>query len=204
MGNANNGPAKGMMVPTKEAVTEAQIVPILAIIHALSPLLVANHREVELPQSLDGGAQSAIAMVTIKACNRLADILDDKRYGFQDTEKFFKTLQASQEAQLEFLRSQKLASMEVLRPSFQLKPTVTVYESGYVAFWGDITTPGMSIIGQGSTPSAALAAFDEAFDRTPKENLVVMTGLQDEPKPLPEDTAETPEQFNKKQRRKKK
>lgn len=203
MGNHNS--IKGTMIPTKEAVTEAQLLPILATLQTLGPLLTRPLTEVEYPSEMDGGAQSAIAMAVIKACNRLGDIFDETaRYSIVDTEKFFNTLQKSQEAQIEFLKSQKLAAEEVLRPSFQLRPTLGIHDGGYFAYWGDVTTEGGYIVGTGPTPASALLDFDAAFHRAPGEQIFKISSTTDAPAPQPEDSAETPEDFNKKQRRKKK
>jgi hypothetical protein len=202
MGNSNS--LKGVMVPTKEAVTEAQILPILATLQTLTPLLLQSHREIEYPKALDGGALSAVGAAVIKACNRLGDIFDEAaRYSFADTQKFFETLQKSQEAQLEFLQAQKLASEEVRRPSFQHRPTLAVHEGGYVAYWGDVTVAGGAIIGMGATPEAALLDFDKAFSRTPAEQVFLIGQVADAPAKQPEDLAETPEEFSKKRRKKK-
>lgn len=202
MGNPNS--IKGQVIPTKEAVTEAQILPILATLQTLTPLLLRPHHEVEYPANADGGALTAVGLAVIKACARLEAIFEDsERYSFADTKKFFETLQQSQEAQLAFLQAQKLASDEVRRPSFQHRPTLAVHEGGYVAYWGDVTVAGGAIIGMGKTPAEALLDFDRAFERTPAEQVFLIGQTADAPAAQPEDTAETPQDFKKKQRKKK-
>lgn len=192
------------MIPTKEAVTEAQILPILATLQTLTPLLLQPHQEVDYPPKADGGALAAVGCAVIKACARLEAIFEESaRYSFADTQRFFETLQKSQEAQLEFLKAQKLASDEVRRPSFQHRPTLAIHDGGYVAYWGDVTTAGGAIIGIGKTPAEALLDFDKAFERTPTEQVYLIGQLADAPAAQPEDTAETPEEFKKKQRKKK-
>jgi hypothetical protein len=202
MGN-HNGIKELMAVPTKEAVTESQILPILATLQTICPMLTKSI-DIEYERDMDGGAASALAMVVIKACNLLGDIFDESsRYSVADTKLFFDTLQKSHEAQIEFLKSQKLASEEVLRPSFQLRPTIGVHENSYFAYWGDASTENGSIIGVGPTPAAALLDFDAAFHRAPNEQVFKISANVDAPPPQPEDTAETPEEFNKKRRKKK-
>lgn len=192
------------MIPTKEAVTEAQILPILATLQTLTPMLMRPHHDVDYPAKADGGALAAVGCAIIKACERLELIFAEaERYSFSDTKKFFETLQKSQEAQLEFLKAQKLASEEVRRPSFQHRPTLAVHEGGYVAYWGDVTVAGGAIIGMGPTPEEALLDFDRAFGRTPAEQVFLIGQVADAPVTQPEDTAETPEEFNKKRRKKK-
>lgn len=193
------------MIPTKEAVTEAQILPILATLQTLGPLLTRPHFDVEYPAKADGGAMTAIGLAVIAACGRLESIFAEaERYSFADTQKFFDTMQKSQEAQLEFLKAQKTAAEEVMRPSFQLKPTIGVHENQYFAYWGDPTIEGGSIVGTGRTIVDALLDFDAAFLRAPNEQVFKISASTDAPKIEPSDSAETPEEFQNKTKRKKK
>lgn len=194
-----------MAVPTKEAVTEAQILPILATLQTLGPLLLKPHSDVEYPANADGGALTAIGLAVIAACGRLESIFSEAdRYSFADTAKLLETVQKTQEAQLAFLQAQRLAAEEVLRPSFQLKPTLGITGNQYFVYWGDPQTEGGSIIGTGATIAAAMADFDAAFHRAPSEQIFKISASVDAPNPEPSDLAETPEEFQNKTKRKKK
>lgn len=193
------------MIPTKEAVTEAQLLPILATLQTLGPLLTRPQFDVEYPAHADGGALAAMGLAVIAACERLEAIFkESERYSFADTSKLFETMQKTQEAQLAFLIAQKAAAEEVLRPSFQLKPTLGIAENRYFVYWGDPHTEGGSIIGTGATIAEAMTDFDAAFHRAPSDQVFKISSTTDAPAPQPEDAAETPEEFNTKQKRKKK
>lgn len=194
-----------MAIPTKEAVTEAQLLPILATLQTLGPLLARPQFEVDYPAKADGGAMTAIGLAVIAACGRLEAIFaESERYSFSDTAKLFETIQKSQEAQLAFLQAQKLAAEEVMRPSFQLRPSLGIAENHYFVYWGDPNTEGGSIIGTGATIAEAMADFDAAFHRAPNDQVFKISASTDAPKVEPSDSAETPEEFQNKTKRKKK
>lgn len=204
MGNSNG--IKGVTaIPTKEAVTEAQLLPILATLQTLGPLISRPQFDVEYPAKADGGAMTAIGLAIIAACSRLEAIFaDSARYSFADTSKLFETMQKTQEAQLAFLLAQKAAAEEVMRPSFQLKPTLGIAENRYFVYWGDPQSEGGSIVGTGNTIAEAMADFDAAFHRAPNDQVFKISASADAPKAEPSDSAETPEEFQKNTKRKKK
>jgi hypothetical protein len=114
------------------------------------------------------------------------------------------------EAQTEFLKEQTKSVLEVQRPAFQLRPTLLTLpdDDGFVAYYGDITTPGASIAGRGATPDDALKDFDAAFHRTSDEQILIVSEAVKEAQSqaAQELLPETPEAFSqqtKKTRKKK-
>jgi hypothetical protein len=77
--------------------------------------------------------------------------------------------------QQKFVAEQILSTQMLRAPHFALRPTLAVIgDDSYVAFWGDISKPGEAICGVGDTPNEALADFDDAFNRAPKEQVKII------------------------------
>jgi hypothetical protein len=152
---------------TKEDVTEQQLNHLLTILHNLHPFLVPSNMLEDDNPALDGGAVSSAIATFAKVTDRIDAILDDPaRWALKEVDELNGAILATQKAQQEFLAAQITSTREVLRPSFQLHPTLYVSDGKYLAVWGE-----PAIAGVGDTPSAALLDFDASFNRTSEEQL---------------------------------
>lgn len=193
MSNFANSQKPGGWIPNRESIAEQQVNTALSMLHALMPYVLAPHRDpMNLPKELDGGTECAAVTTFVKICSRLDAMLDDPtRWKLEDHDKLYAAILESHRVQQIFVNEQIEAAKVVQRPSYQLKPTLAVApDNSYVAFWGDIKTPGAALIGRGNTPAEALADFDQSFHRMPNEQTVV---IADSVKP-----AEEPKQKKKK------
>jgi len=185
-----------IVVQTKEDATQQQVHVVLHVVHSMRAMLMQSEREHEAEaQPLDGEAHVAATSTLIKACGRLDAILDDKgRWTLGEHNTLHKAITEVHEMQKRVLQAQlDLAEMH-RRPSFQLRPRIATYGQKYfIAFWGNITEPGMAIIGRGTTPDAALLDFDDAFRRTPQQQFQMISDLLDGRK---EAAQNPPEQSN--------
>lgn len=159
-----------LAAPSPEQVTGTQIENTLAIMRNLHPFLFphVDHSEVvPRTQSLDGEAQIAASNTFIKACSRLDALLEDTdRWGMGPYKEIYAAMNGCYAQQFQFLKAQTYAANQVCRPSFLLKPDLARLEDqSFIAYWGDITTPGAGLIGRGATPEAAFADFDAAYSR---------------------------------------
>lgn len=153
---------------------------LLAVMGNLGPYLLDApphrmfHRPEEEASKLDGGAAASAVVTFINVCTRLDAILADQtRWDTATHDRLYDSIESVQRAQETFLKEQAESARSVRRPSFQLRPTIANDGQRFVAFFGDITRAGYSIIGIGGTPSEALADFDAAFERAPKDQLVL-------------------------------
>jgi hypothetical protein len=162
--NAATAQMAQMIVPSREYITEQQVVIVLSAIREMYPGLMNE----DCPKE----ARLAAEATFMGLCDRLDKIVaDEARWSMTGTASFHDELIETQKAQQEFLSTQTAAASIVLRPSYIHRPTLMRDETNFYAVWGDSTTPGGSIIGVGATPNAALADFDAAFDRAPKDQL---------------------------------
>ena len=189
----SSGSAQVLTMSTQEDSNQQQVHTLLSIMQNLQPFLLEPRRSIfsddegKRPE-LDGGASASAVATFSRLCDRLDAVLSDKRRW--DASKFYAEFQKSvlevHEAHRQFQIAQTNAALNIQRPSFTLRPTLATMrgEEGnyFLAYWGDLEKPGNSIIGRGKTPELALLDFDEAFKRTPEEQVVV---ISDEP---PEDT----------------
>lgn len=156
----------GLTVPSREFITDQHI-----------GILLASIREVGIWMSkaedvVPSEARVAAENTFIGLCDRLDKIItDETRWSMTGTTNFYDELIATQKAQQEFLSMQTAAASLVLRPSYIHRPTLMRDETHFYAVFGDSTKAGSSIIGVGATANAALADFDAAFDRAPKDQL---------------------------------
>jgi hypothetical protein len=171
-------------IPTKEELTHAQLGPLLAIVREFQPYLVDSYRDAgDAPKSgpTDGGILMAAEQTFINVCARIDKLVgDDSRF----ENKSYSDLAAStvklQAAQLKFVALQTASAARLQSPSFLLRPTLAVLDNKYVAVWGELGEGSNAIVGIGATPNEALADFDKAFDRAPKEQVQIIaekTGL---------------------------
>jgi len=153
---------------TREDVTGHQIESVLLLLDHLRPFLVAPDAREGVGPDMDGGAVMAAATTFAKATDRLDAILDDSaRWDIKEINTLHEALIATHTAQQAFLAAQTKSASEIIRPSFQCRPTLYVSDGKFLAVWGD--TP--AIVGTGNTPNAALADFDAAFYRTSEEQV---------------------------------
>lgn len=163
-----------LSAPAPEQVTAQHVDNVLCILaelhHYLFPRPPVGPFESSTPQEtprLDGEANIAATTTFIKACSRLDAILDDPdRWTLDPHKALYAAINANYAQQFEFLKAQTAASNSICRPMFLMKPDLARLEDGsFIAYVGDITTPGCGLIGQGKTPAEAFADFDEAFHR---------------------------------------
>lgn len=199
--NNDGGPQQGVspiLVQTKEDATHQQVGVVLGIIHTMRGVLMADPREVDAPQPLEGEIGVAATKTMIGACARLDAILEDgDRWTIGQHNQLHAAIIKVHEAQLKTIRMQQENLELMRRPSTQLRPRVIMFGDGYLAFWGNVTQPGMAIYGKGATPHDALTDFDAAFHRTAPENVRRISAMLDN-KPDMTQGVETPEEFHKK------
>lgn len=170
-------------VPSREATTAQQLSALLAICRTLEPWLLEPVVDAgqEAPE-LDGGVVAAAAATFIKTCDSLDRILDDSsRWDLKKSNELYDAIVESQKCQQSLLKAQTISAAEVQRPSVQIRPTVMVFQGGYLAFWGDPYTAGACIYGKGTTPAAALQDFDAAFHRAPQDQVMLIFEAQQQP-----------------------
>lgn len=156
--------------PSLEQVTEAHIENALAVVGALHPFLfppVDRSDPIPRTQELDGEAKIAAVTTFVKACTRLDALLDDpERWVTSAHKNIYTAMNACYAQQFEFLKSQTYAANQICRPFFLLKPDLAqIEDKSYIAYWGDISTPGAGLVGRGATPAAAFSDFDAAYYR---------------------------------------
>lgn len=176
-------------IPSREATTAQQLSALLAISRTLEPWLLESPAEIgTAPAKLDGGAAAAALATFVKTCDAIDKMLDDpSRWTLGKQDELYDSVIETQKCQQALIKAQTASAAEIQRPSFQLKPTVMVFQDGYLAFWGNPYEVGACIYGRGLTPAAALLDFDAAFDRAPKDQVVMIVESQKqstvEPKP---------------------
>jgi len=184
--NPKNANVGSLMIPSRELITEQQVVIVLSAIRDIYPGLMNE----DCPKE----AKLAAEATFMGLCDRLDKIVaDEARWSMIGTVNFYDELVETQKAQQEFLSVQTTAASLVLRPSYIHRPTLMRDENYFYAVWGDSTTPGGAIIGVGGTPNAALTDFDAAFDRAPAAqlNLILETENPPEETPPPTDNNES-------------
>lgn len=167
-------------VPLPEVVTADHLHNVLDVIAGLEPFLLnapGDHLGAPETRRLDEKSEAGIAAEAtfIRACSRLDSLLDDpERWGLGAHQKLYDLLNANYAQQFEFLKSQTAASNSLSRPFFLLKPELVQTEDGeFVAYFGNVSTPGMGLLGRGKTPAEAFADFDAAFFRSEQHLLEV-------------------------------
>lgn len=165
-------------VPLKEELTNSQIQPVLDIIGALSPYLLQEALEAGgTPKSgaLNGEPACAAQATFIRACARLDAIIEDEsRWSLKSHNTLIAEMVKTHRAQQKFIATQQESAANLQAPHFLLRPTLAISGGRYVAYWGDINEAGRAVVGQGDTPNEALVDFDDAFDRTPEEQIFLV------------------------------
>lgn len=166
-------------IPTKEELTNHQLGPVLAVIRELTPFLLEDVVEpggTPTARALTGEVTLAASTTFIKACSRIDTILDDEsRFSMKAHTDVMTELVKTYKLQQKFIIAQTESTEMLRKPHFVLRPTVVpMGDSQYVAYWGDLSKAGQAICGVGNTPNAAFSDFDKAFDRAPKEQIVLI------------------------------
>ena len=167
---------QSLPIPSRESASMTQFSVLLSLTQALQPYLLLSPQELGTspPPALDGGVVIAAANTFIKTCAKIDELLDDhSRWNMESQDALYDALVQTQEHQQRFLQMQTAAASSLMRPAFQLRPTLLLVEGGYIAIHGDLTSPG-AVIGSGSTPEAALLDFDAAFQRKPEEQKTIV------------------------------
>lgn len=197
--NGHRGADAPINIQTREEVTAHQVAILLNIVHAMRSMAFVDNREHEgQPHQLERETHFAASATLVNACGKLDDILKDKsRWSVDQHNEIHHAVVHAHQKQEELMQANlDLVEMHK-RPSMQLRPMIATYGMEYfIAYWGKLEEPGMSIVGRGRTPDEALKDFDKAFHRTPAQQLRVINDRMDSPPPEPD--AETPEQFKKK------
>lgn len=189
-------------LPTRDSATDFQVTTLLDIIAALQPFVLLQPRDLgdKVPE-LDGGVATAAATTIINASSRIDAILNDPdRWSLAEVKTLHAALIKTQEVQQTFITEQMKSAQHVRRPSFIHHPRLFANGDHYIAIFGDINLAGAYILGEGSTPAEALADFDAAFDRLPKDQRQLI--FEPEPEAASEPIPETPVTFRPKKRKK--
>lgn len=170
--NHNYRPPQVPGCPAPEQVTKDHIDNISVLIETLKPFVLPLPRDPQssIPQEaqrLDGEAGIAATTTFIKACAKLDALLDDpERWTLKPHKELYAAINANYLQQFEFLKAQTMAANNLSRPFFLMKPElVQLDDKTFVAYWGDIETPGAGLVGRGNTPAAAFSDFDAAYFR---------------------------------------
>lgn len=177
------------VLPAREIVTEHQVNVLLAMMHHFqSYLLVPPSHYIadgeSLPPRLDGGAHAAAVSAFSAVCQKIEDLLaQKKRWNTNTHDQVYSGVLKLQQAHINLAKEQALAAQEIRKPSYCLKPNIRMVEGHFIATWGDPSVTGGSIVGHGATPRAALEDFNSAFERTPQEMIQFISSL-DNPPPM--------------------
>ena len=205
--NSNQPPTTGILpapggLPTppkptsifasQELATNQQIFSLLNILNQLTSTLRVDPED-PTDAKLDGGLSSAAVATGIAVCDRLDKILaDDARWSVNQAANVEQAVIAVNEAQALQFRERAVTLADMRRPSSRYRPSVVRIQQFFIAFSGDLQTPGAAIIGRGDTPEKALRDYDDAFLRTPEEQLRVildsLPGNQEQPEAPPTPT----------------
>jgi hypothetical protein len=191
MGNDNHKEKRQVgaaVVPTREALTRTQLETLHTVVNTLSPFIL-GHRSIfmmseeETPRKIDGGAAIAAAVTFANVCGRIDAILADQtRWDTSKHDELYGSIQAVQNAQVEYLKAQTDAAKS---PAYQLRPIIANDGFQFICYHGDITKSGYAIIGCGQTPAEALAAFDAAFHKTPQQQVIMASQAAADEAPKP-------------------
>lgn len=174
-------------LPARDSVTQLQVVTLLGIVKQLECLAV--HSDDEGCGKLDGGAKAAVEATLIKVCDRLDAILDDgSRWTLAQHDGLYDAMLASQLQAAASLKEQAEAFKYARSPAALYKPHVVAINNEFIAVWGDLEGEGSYLLGRGPTPAAALADFNLAFERAPRDQQILIAEASEpqpnsEPKP---------------------
>ena len=162
-----------LSLPSPETSTRTHVDTVLSVLATLEEFLIpkAVFSESSVPSGpparLEGEASIAASTTFIHACARLDSIFkEEARWSVDHHLKTRENFHALQESQLKFLAHQTAAAAALARPRLHLKPDLVRLEDGtFVAYTGDVSTPGCGLVGRGKTPAEAYDDFDAAFTR---------------------------------------
>lgn len=161
---------------TREDSHAAQIKSLVHLLASFQAYLLLDTRSSpDTSPELDGGVRDAAVATFSKICDRVDAILEDSsRWNLDFHDQLQKSVIDLQKGQKRLIDSQEQSVKMLRRPSYQLRPTLAMSGTEYLAIWGDMTRPGGAIVGHGPTPNAALLDFDAAFDRTPDAQFILI------------------------------
>jgi hypothetical protein len=163
---ANRVNELALHLPHPDAVTNAQVVTLLNMIGMLTPMLISPNENIPGKSAPEGCVTDSAAATFINVCNRLDEIIADKKRwdtSFQETCEMRATTIHLQN--MEVLKAQQEAAAEVSSPHFRYRPNVSVAPGGWMAYVGHPETPNV-ILGLGRTPDEAIKNFDLVFKGT--------------------------------------
>lgn len=164
-------------LPTRDAVSNAQIGTLLNVLDSLQPYLLLSPREVEagIPRELDGGIPSAALSTFCGVCDRIDRIVrDDNRWSLDTHDRLYEALFKTAEKQRETLQAQQDFVRDCKRPSRTHRPEFTRLGDVFVAYYGDLADPPSVVMGRGNTPEEAVDDFDRAFLRKMAEQVRIV------------------------------
>src|SRR6266542_1004850 len=108
MGNQNNHPGQvgAVQLPSRESVTEHQIVMLLNMINVLSPFILGRQsfNDFQEPAKIDGGAACSASVTFTNVCSRLDAMLEDRsRWDTSAHDDLYAHIAQVQAAQVHFL-----------------------------------------------------------------------------------------------------
>lgn len=155
------------MVSSKEYVTGSHLHMLLNVIDSLCHNLRApsfDDQSAPIIHKLDGGVKMAVESTIIQACNAIDRIMEETaRFSAKYAQHAEKKVLESIQANLDSLEAQAKAAAHIIRPCVRFQPRlVRVTDGTFACYLGDVEN-GTAIVGQGSSPEAALEAFDQVF-----------------------------------------
>lgn len=157
-------------IASREIVTRYQIDMCLGAIATTGSML--GHYLRVTPEEKQFAAQPECPEVRIAlentitaACARLDKIIgEEARWDMAFQAEVEKNYMQAQEQQNQLARQQYAAAMEITSPHFRYRPTLFRLKDGsWCAFLGDINFMDLGVVGVGTSPKAAIEAFDDAF-----------------------------------------
>jgi hypothetical protein len=157
----------------QENITNAQVSNLLSIFIPAFNFMLANP-EVEQTHGgkNDGGARAAVETTLINICNRFdAIIADEPRWTLTNHGSLEDSFKQVYQQHARMLSEQANAYAEINTPHARLKPSLLKLPDGsWVAFLGDLNDINNAVVGTGTCPANAVAAFDAMYSgEVPKE-----------------------------------
>lgn len=158
---------------TRDRANENQVRTLLTIVQTLNPYLLASTDTISGGgYGVDKEAEDSACATFMTVCNRLDTMLADaSRWSIKDSEDVVESICATQAAIQAYYAEQSQTVKALRAPHRIFKPQFAKMGEAFTAYYASSDFPGGILIGQGGTPEAALADFDEAFNRLPAEQL---------------------------------
>lgn len=175
MGDDQQTSVRPATLPTRDSVTRAQLDALHSVMQNLHPYIMGSaFRDYHDHPKIDGGVVLSATLTFVNVCSRIDELLADAgRWTTEPHDRLYASIEKVQKAQTDYLEAQAAEAWSHLRPSVQFRPTIANDGTQFVAYYGDITRPGYSIVGMGATPEAALESFDRAFKQSPQEQIIL-------------------------------